>query len=380
MKIQGMQQPAKPLAWGRIPFWQDRIRWLEVGLLAVLLVFPAIIAVIVGDESQQKFQLALATKILLFAILALTLDTVWGYAGIFDLGHAVFFGISAYIAGLLAVKLKVTSGFVAIPAAILAATILSFLFGLFLFGGRRRLGDLFVAMATLALAYICQRTAANWYDIGAANGIPSVPFMTFGLPGLPGAFEAQPGLGFYYVVGALTVLAYLGFRYLIRSQFGLVLIAARANEQRVSFLGYDTSRFKLTVYTLSGTVSGLIGCLYTFHEGYVGPTMLGIDLSTQLIIWVLVGGSGTLIGAVGGALVMNYASFKLSEVEFLMTLWQIVLGAVLVVVVVLLPKGLVSLIQPRRRTDRPRPGDPAAPAVARETAAAGETAAREAIR
>lgn len=336
-----------------LPFRRNYILWLELILLVVAIACPLLV---------QGYELSLATKIVLFAILALTLDAVWGYAGIFDLGHAVFFGVSAYIAGLMATKLAITSAFITLPLAALAGGVLSLLFGLFLFGGRKRLGTLFVAMATLALAYIAQRVAANWYDIGAANGVANVPYLTIG------DTQVQPGTGFFYGVVVLIIVTYLGFRFLMRSQFGRVLIAARMNEQRVTFLGYDTTAFKLVVYTLSGTVCGLVGALYTFHEGFVGPTLLGVDLSTQILIWVLVGGSGTLIGGLFGSLVMQYASIQLSGL--FLTLWQILLGAILVVVVLLLPRGLISLLDPSTWSAwfrRGRPGPSVTPADMSDT-------------
>jgi branched-chain amino acid transport system permease protein len=225
-----------------------------------------------------------------------------------------------------------------------AGAMVAWLMGLFLFLGRRRDDEFFVAMALLGFTFISERVATSWAAIGSANGIPSIPLMTTDLG--PVSFgELAPGLGFYFLVAGCLTVAYVLVRFAVRSQFGLVLVAARQDDSRASFLGYPTARFRLLAYTASGAIAGVAGGLYAFHEGFVSPSLLGVALSTQALLWVLLGGRGILIGAVVGALLLNYISFELSG--FLSTAWQIVLGLIVVVGATVLPRGVLSPILPR---------------------------------
>lgn len=314
-----------------------------------------------------EFQITLATRFLIFALLGLSLDLVWGYAGILDLGRAALFGCAAYVAALLATRLDWTSAFVVLPAAAAAGAVAAWLVGLFLFLGHRRDDQFFVAMALLGFTFIAERVATSWAAIGSANGIPTIPLMTTDLGPLSFG-EVAPGIGFYFLVAGCLTAAYVVVRYAVRSQFGLVLVAARQDDSRAGSLGYPTARFRLVAYTASGGIAGLAGGLFAFHEGFVSPSLLGVTLSTQALLWVLLGGRGILIGAVVGALLLNYISFELSG--FLSTAWQIVLGVIVVVGATVLPRGVLSPLLPReaflfgRRTAavaRREGGDPIQP-------------------
>jgi branched-chain amino acid transport system permease protein len=285
------------------------------------------------------YELELATKILIFCLLAISLDFAWGYAGVFDLGRGVLFGWAAYAAGLLATRSGLTAAAVVLPITFLVGGGIALLAGLFLFLGQRRFNIIFVAMATLVFSYISERTANAWPTVGSANGIPNIPLMSI-LPGNPTSVHL--GVPFYYLVTVLLAATYLGLRALVRSQFGLILAAARTEEsdRRAGFFGYKMFWFRLFVYTLSGAIAGLAGGLYAFHEGYVSPNLLGVFFSTQIILWVLIGGRGTLIGSVVGTLLMNYVSLSLSGT--FLTIWQIILGIILVVVITLVPGGVTG--------------------------------------
>lgn len=304
---------------------------LEVATLVAFALLPPVLS---------AFQVSFVTRVLLLVLFALSFDLAWGYGGIFSLGQAVFFGWGAYVAGLLATRSDVTSAFVTIPAAALTGLVLAFALGAFLFVGKRRVSLIYVSLATLAVSYACERLAAAWTEIGAANGIPSVPVLTAGATRLP------PGTTFYYLALVAAAVVYLVFRYLVRSQFGLVLVAGRSDEQRVTFLGYRTARSQLLVFSLAGAVAGMSGGLYAFHEGFVSPSLLGVVLSTQAVLWVLFGGVGTLIGPVIGVVVIEVAGFQLSD-RF-PDYWPIILGALLLLVIVFLPNGIISLVVPDR--------------------------------
>ena len=145
----------------------------------------------------------------------------------------------------------------------------------------------------------------------------------------------------------ILVLVYLLCRFLVRSQFGLALAGLRENEQRIAFFGYQVQRLKAIIFSFAGAIAGLAGSLYAFHEGFVWPNMLGVVMSTQVVLYVLFGGSGTLIGAVIGTIAIKEAvRFWLSNSY--QEIWPIILGVLLLLVILFRPAGLVSLILSER--------------------------------
>lgn len=304
---------------------------LEFLVLVLLIVLPSLLS---------QFHVSFLTRVLLLVLLALSFDLAWGYGGIFSLGQAVFFGWGAYVAGLLATRRDVTSVFVTVPAAALTGLVLAAALGAFLFLGRRRVSLIYVSLATLAASYAFERLAAAWTEIGAANGIPSVPVLT------AGGTRLLPGPTFYYVILVITLLVYLLFRYIVRSQFGLMLVAGRDDLERVTYLGYNTARAQLLVFGLAGGVAGMSGGFYAFHEGFVSPSLLGVSLSTMAVLYVLFGGVGTLIGAVVGTIAIEGAGLQLAE-RF-PDYWPIALGFILLAGIMFLPNGIIGMLVPNR--------------------------------
>lgn len=304
---------------------------LEGAVLAVLVVLPLFLS---------QFHVSFVTRVLLLVMLALSFELTWGYGGIFSFGQAVFFGWGAYVAGLLATRKDISSVFIAIPAAALTGLLLAAALGGFLFVGRRRVSLIYVSLATLAVSYACERLAAAWTAIGAANGIASIPVLTVG------GSRLLPGRTFYYLILVVALIVYLLFRYVVRSQFGLMLVAGRTDLQRVTYLGYNTARAQLMVFTLAGAVAGMSGGFYAFHEGFVSPSLLGVVLSTQAVLYVLFGGVGTLIGPVVGTVVIEGAGLKLAQA--FPDYWPIILGLVLLGGIMFLPNGIIGLLVPER--------------------------------
>ncbi len=313
-------------------------------LTAVLLAGPVL------DAAGQSYWVITLTRGLLLATVAVATDLAWGYAGIFTLGQAVFFGIGAYAAGLLGVNAEVTSLLLLAGAAAGAGIVAGLVVGAFLFFGRRRVGPLYVGLVTLALTYALERLATGWAAVGSGNGISGLP-----LPVLAGN-EIEPGLEFFMIalVLLLAVLA-LGAA-LTRSQFGLVMRAVRDDDERAEFLGYHRPTVQLVVFTIAGAMSAVAGCLFALVEGFTSPTFLGVALSTQLLVFVLLGGRGTLIGPVLGVLLLEVAGQRVQEQ--LPSTWPIVIGSLLLAVIVFLPGGLMDLPGRIRRARRPgRPAD-----------------------
>ncbi len=286
----------------------------------------------------SEFQLELGATVIAYSLLALSMDFTWGCAGVMSLGQAFFFGVGAYVGGLLATRGDVSSALVTLPSAGAVSFIFAFAIGAFLLTGSRRGSVLFVSIATLVLSFTAQRVADAWNDIGAENGIPDVPQLTIG------SFVFDTRASFILALIAL-VAVYCLLRFVVRSQLGLVLIAVRDDEERAMFLGYRPAVIKVLAFSLAGAVAGLGGALYAFQQGFVSPTLLAIGLSTQAMLWVLVGGAGTLVGPVIGVILIQGLGQYLSQ--DLPKLWPIILGAVLLTVVLVARRGIAGWFLPR---------------------------------
>jgi branched-chain amino acid transport system permease protein len=286
----------------------------------------------------SDFQLELGATVMSYSLLALSLDFTWGWAGVLSLGQAFFFGVGAYVGGLLATEVEISSALITLPAAIFVSFVFALAIGAFLLTGSRRTTVLFVSIATLVLSFISQRVADAWNGIGAENGIPDVPQLTIGSH----VIEAR---GSYILAFVALASVYLALRFIVRSQFGLVLVAIRDDEQRAMFLGYRPAFVKRFAFSIGGAVAGLAGALYAFQQGFVSPTLLAVGLSTQVMLWVLIGGAGTLVGPVVGVILTQGLGQYLSQ--DLPKLWPIILGIVLLLVVLIVQRGVVGWFLPR---------------------------------
>ncbi|MET0219695.1 MAG: branched-chain amino acid ABC transporter permease [Tardiphaga sp.] len=304
---------------------------IELTILVIALFLPLVL---------QDYLTVYATRVLILCLFALSFDLVWGYAGIMSFGQAVFFGSAGYGVALIARDLGITSMLLVLPAGVLIGFAFALLLGGFLLLGRHPASVIFVALGTLTGSYACDRLARGWYYLGGQNGIPSIPPMTLG------SYEVTEGPAYYYMAMGFLVAVYLLCRYLVRSQFGLALAGLRENEQRIAFFGYELQHLKAIIFSLSGAIAGLAGSLYAFHEGFVWPNMLGVVISTQVVLYVLFGGAGTLIGAVIGTIVIEAVSFWLSNSY--QDIWPIILGVLLLLVILFRPAGLVSLVLSER--------------------------------
>jgi branched-chain amino acid transport system permease protein len=217
---------------------------------------------------------------------------------------------------------------------------LSLAIGALLFIGRHPPTTIFVALTTLAGSYVADRLARDWYYLGGQNGIPSIPPMT------GGGYEFAEGPAYYYLTLTVLAIVYLVCRFVVRSQFGLALAGMRGHEARIAFLGYEGRHMKLAMFTLAGAIAGLAGGLYAFHEGFVGPNMLGVVVSTQIALYALLGGVGTLIGPIIGVMAVEIASFSLSD--NVPRIWPIVLGLLLLFAILFAPTGLIGLVASER--------------------------------
>jgi branched-chain amino acid transport system permease protein len=320
-----------------LPVSSDRARrWrllpvMEIVVLAISALLPLVL---------PDYLTIYATRVMILCLFALSFDLVWGYAGIMSFGQAVFFGSAGYGVALIARDIGITSMLIVLPAGILIGFTFALLLGGFLLLGRHQSSVIFVALGTLTGSYAFDRLARGWYYLGGQNGIPSIPSMSLG------SFNLDEGPLFYYFALGILLIVYLLCRFLVGSQFGLALAGLRENEQRITFFGYRVQRIKAIIFSFAGAIAGLAGSLYAFHEGFVWPNMLGVVMSTQVVLYVLFGGSGTLIGAVLGTIVIEAVSFWLSNSY--QDIWPIILGVLLLLVILFRPAGLISLVVSER--------------------------------
>jgi branched-chain amino acid transport system permease protein len=284
-----------------------------------------------------SYQLGLLTKILIFAIFAMSLNLILGYTGLPSLGHAAYFGVAAYTVGLLA--LRVTANFwLDFGAGLAAAAATAALFGLL---ALRAQGS-YLLMSTLALAQVMWGVAFGWrWLTGGDDGLPGVPRPAAGLP-----WSLAGGVAFYYFVLAVFAVAVAILAVVVASPFGRALVGIRESERRMEVLGYDTWRYKYVAFVVAGLFAGLAGALFVYYNGFVSPAYLSIVFSATGLIMVILGGAGTLLGpALGSAVIVVLENLISAQTER----WLTVLGVIYVAVTLFAPAGLVGLLRGGRR-------------------------------
>ncbi len=342
-------------------------RWgLLAGAALLVVALPALNALPPGSPLRvSDFTLNLFGKFLAYAILALGIDLIWGYAGVLSLGHGVFFGLGAYAMGMhLMLEIGVQGvyrnvlpdfmvwnqvkelplfwrPFYSAPFTLLAVLVVpsavAFVFGYLTFRSRTR--GVYFSIITQALALstwlMFNRNAMNLGGTNGLSGFKTVLGFTLN------SATTQRGL---YVVTALCLCgAFLLCRWITRSPAGRVLIAIRDSETRVLFSGYSPAAFKLFVFVISAMLAGVAGALYVPQVGIITPAKIGVLPSIEMIIWVAVGGRGTLLGPVVGALGVNWLQSLLTT--HYPDLWLLVLGGLFVAVVLFFPDGVAGTLQ-----------------------------------
>ena len=304
---------------------------VELAALAALVVAPVML-------SGRAELVTLMTNVIILSLLAISFDLCWGFSGIMSFGQALFFGVAGYVVALVGRDLGFSQLWGTLPLAMLVGGLLAAALAAFLLLGRKAPTSIFVAFGTLTGAYASERLVAGWQYVGAGNGLSAIKLMAFG------NYEFVEGVEFYSVALTALVLVYAASRWLVRSQLGLVLAGMRQNEERLAFFGYRVQVFKALVFSFAGMIAGLSGALYSYHQGFTGPSNLGPGLSTTAVIYCLFGGSGTLIGPVLGTVAIELLSYVLADTDAIRQFWPIILGVVLLVVVMFQPAGLLGLV------------------------------------
>ena len=311
-----------------------------IGFLAV--VAGGLALLWAAPHLTDSFGLVQMTGFAALAMFALSQGFVWGYGGIMSFGQAAFLGLGGYAYAVSVINLGDST--LPVLIAIAVPMLFSAMLGYFMFFGR--ISDAYVGVITLTVSVILfqlvNTTSGSQYRIGQAelggfNGIPAIPVINpIGDPGNQLDIE-----GLWAVAMGALILVYVLLRAILASRFGRIVVAIRENETRAQLIGYDPRLYKLLAFTISAGIAGLAGCLYANWGGFISPTVFGLSMSAQVIIFVLVGGLGTLIGPMLGAVLIQALIITAGGQSMLDP--NLGLGIVLVGFVLLVPEGLVPV-------------------------------------
>lgn len=341
-------------------------------VLAVLTVFAALSNLLIPVDSffhVSTYTITLLGKYLSYAMLALAVDVIWGYCGILSLGHGAFFALGGYGMGMYLMRQIGDRGVygnpdlpdfmvfldwnelpwywlgmdmfpVAMLMALVVPGVLAFVFGWLAF--RSRVTGVYLSIMTQALTYALMLAFfRNEMGFGGNNGLTDFKDLL--------GFDLQADttrVGLFVITSVLLALVYVCSHSILKSRYGKVIVAIRDGEPRVRFLGYRTDHYKVWLFVYSALVAAMAGALYVPQVGIINPGEFSPLNSIEVVIWVAVGGRGTLYGAVAGALLVNYAKTRFTAI--MPDAWLFALGALFVLVTLYLPKGLAGVFNQLR--------------------------------
>ncbi len=296
----------------------------SVAVVAILIALPWLLA---------RYQLSILNDLLIYGLLALSLDLIMGYTGMVSFGHAAYFGLGAYASALI-----LLNGGMPLPLAVVAgggvAAIVAWPVGYL----STRATGIYFAMLTLAFAQLLYTLAYKWRAVtGGSDGIAGVPRTALWWDG-PSLAMPRP---FYFFVLATFLLSFVLCRALVRSPFGRALEAIRENERKFATLGRDPTRFKVIVFVIAAFFAGIAGALFAPFRGFASPEAMFWVASGQALMMVIVGGIGTLVGPVLGAVIFILVEEILSSYT---EHWMLLTGLIFVAMVIFLPGGLVGAV------------------------------------
>jgi branched-chain amino acid transport system permease protein len=280
-------------------------------------------------------------QILVFGLLALSVDLLMGHTGLFPLGHAAFFAVAAYTTAILEAR-HAQPTILAAPAGVVAAVFLAIVYGLAV-----RTGGVYFILVTLAMGHIVWGVSLRWASFtGGDNGVGNVPLPAIG----PLSFTDLSS--YYYMVLVVVLICVVGYRILVRSPFGLGLRGIRESESRMRALGYNVGAHKYAAFVLSGMLAGVAGVLYVYWNRFVSPATATFLVSAEATLMAILGGTGTILGSfIGSAIILgirNYVSAYLLQ-------WMTVMGLVFIITVLWAPDGLLGVIRRLRARFRTPP-------------------------
>ncbi|MGB7259372.1 MAG: branched-chain amino acid ABC transporter permease [Pseudolabrys sp.] len=301
--------------------------------IKILMVVAVLLALVYIIPHSNSFVVLLATRALVFAILAMSVDLLLGFTGLASLGQAAYFGMGAYLTAIMATRYHFGLGWdfwLLVLLGIFAGAALAAFFGLFAI----RASNVYFLMITLALGQCVWGLAYRWSSMtGGDNGINVPVRPNFGL-------DLTDQNTFFYLIFAFFAVS-LGLLYLlIRSPFGATLMGIRERELRMQILGYNIWLHKYIAFIIAGAFGGLSGVLWAFTNGIVSPETVVLTTSVDALLMVVLGGAGTLVGGVlGSAIVFGVREYLSTLVPW----WQYVLGGIYVLTILYLPSGLMGI-------------------------------------
>jgi branched-chain amino acid transport system permease protein len=290
----------------------------------------ALLAALPAAPWMSKYYLLLAFDALLFGAIAMSLDLLMGYTGLVSFGHAAFYGLGAYATAIL-LERGVLSLWACVPFAILVVGVYAVVVSYFATARR----GIYFALLTLIFAEVVYTFFRYTQTFGGSDGIQGLPDATL----LPGVAIDTP-VRKYYLVLAYLVVAWLVCRIVVTSHFGRVLVAIRENEDRARFLGYNVQRYKMAACLISALLTGVAGAIYPMRSAFATPDLMLWTESGEFIISVMIGGLGTLLGPIVGGVFFTILRDKVSSI---VDWYFMVIGLVLIVIVLFMPRGLLGL-------------------------------------
>lgn len=333
-----------------------KLEWRPLQVAAAVFFLAAIVFGIVYGLQGDRFYIRLATEALIYGGLALSVDVLLGVAGLLSLGQALYFGLGAYTSAIM-LKYVAESFWLAVLASVVVGIIAGLIGGVIAIRAR----GVYFALITYGLAQIVAKVIYNtremdltWLGwgkifVGASDGITGIPIIK--VPYIFGTTEANNPAGFFFVTLAIVGLIYLAVAYLVTTPFGRALQGVRINEKRLPFLGYRPERLKLAAFVLAAAIAALVGALYPVLRGFVSPELMYFEASTNAIVATIIGGTGTLIGPLYGSVILVFLKSIIGTTTHHHLM---VIGAVFMIVVIFLPKGIVGYARDlyMRRADR----------------------------
>jgi branched-chain amino acid transport system permease protein len=304
------------------------------GMIAASLTLAALAAL---PLFGSPFLVTQFTRILIYAVFAMSLDLLVGYCGLVSLGHAAFFGVAAYVTALLTAKAEVENIAVALPISVAVAAVTAVVIGAL---SLRTTGIYFI-MVTLAFAQMIYFVVQENAFFGGSDGILLLTPYRLSIGGVT-PFNLGSRVVRYYVVLTVSALVFVGLWFLVRSPFGRVIQGIRANEQRMRALGYPLMRYKLVCFVIAGAVAGVAGHFYVVTTSLADPSIVDWLHSAQVLVMLIIGGIGTLVGPAIGAFVLIVLTDQASE---LTEHWKLIVGTLVISIVLFSRGGIVGLAQ-----------------------------------
>lgn len=303
--------------------------WVLWALILLLAVAPVIIAL-----TGQIFYLDLTRRIMILAMAAVGLNLIVGYGGMVSFGHAAYLAIGAYSVGI-PVHYDIYDGYVHLGLAILLSAVFALITG----AVSLRTRGIYFIMITLAFAQMVYFTIVSLDEYGGDDGLVILARSRFP------ALDLENNVVLYYVIFAALVLSLIFTHRLVRSRFGRVIVGSMHNEKRMQSLGFETFRYRLTCYVISGVICGIAGFLLANFTSFISPEMTDWTHSAELLLILIFGGLGTLLGPVIGSCVFVLLQQWLSSLTMY---WELIFGALLLAVVMFGKGGIAGLLAAKR--------------------------------